>query len=157
MIYHINTLSKPPSVINKLTELIFKLQLPMREMGRMRGAFQKLKTGWPIKIDHKHDPFSDKEVRYQVGQERLELLRKNAQDFAYAVENGDEHVAFLHKLDEGDQDYRMPETTKFEYICGGIKGDRFILFSYIWFDSLSDAKNYALKHGMKILGGWHEE
>jgi hypothetical protein len=128
-----------------------------REKDSVCGAFQKLKAYWPLKIEHNHDPFSDKEVRYQVGQERLELLRVNAQEFAYVVENGEEYVAFLYEFDEGDQDYRMPETTKFEYICGRLKGEKFVLFSYIWFDTLTDAKNYALKHGMKISGGWHEK
>jgi hypothetical protein len=50
----------------------------------------------------------------------------------------------------------MKESTKYEYLCGKITNDDYMIFSYIWFDSLADAKEYVKKRGMKIVGGWNE-
>jgi hypothetical protein len=31
------------------------------------------------------------------------------------------------------------------------------LFAYVWFESLSEAKEYVTKRKMTIVGGWNEQ
>ncbi len=123
----------------------------------MRGAYEKLKSLWPQEIDRRHDDFGVKASRYQTGSDRLSFLQQHAQPFAYRrEENGDEIVAFLTELEPEDLDPRMPESIRCEYVCGKISGNGVCLFSYIWFESIHDAHQYAIEHGMRIEGGWHE-
>lgn len=123
----------------------------------MKGSFIKFKWRWPSCIEHNHsDP--EKSLRYQIGSERLHFLKNFSQNFAYEEnENGDSILAYLVELDSEDLDNRMPQTTKYEYICGKISENSFLLFSYLWFESLDDAKVYVQRKNMTILGGWNEE
>ena len=143
----------------RLTVLMFYLRLPIINLlgVGLRGAFQKMKWAWPIGIEHSHNPLSDKAVRYQVGEERLAILREYALEFAYSIEEGVQYVAFLNEIDPEDLDWRMPEETRYEYLCGRVEGERCMIFSYQWFEALGAAKGYARKHGMTIEGGWGYE
>lgn len=124
----------------------------------MRGAFEKLKDLWPSWIKHNHKEGTAKEVRYQVREERLELLREHAENFAYKYTKEGQQVAYLHRIEEEDLDYRMPKSARYEYICGNLTSEECILFSYLWFDSLDDAKSYVEEtHAMNLVGGWADE
>ena len=120
------------------------------------GLFHKLLANWPSEITHEHEGKADKELRYTVGTFRLSILQKYCVEFAWSDLEHERHVAYLHEIeDEDDLDPRMPESTKYEYVCGvETQENELLLFAYIWFDSLEEAKNYVRSHGMKILGGW---
>jgi threonine dehydratase len=123
----------------------------------MRGAFTKVLFHWPSTIKHDHFDL-EKELRYNVGKIRLRKLQQNCEFFAYSSDEQGQTVAFLSKVDEFDAHIAMPKNTKWEYLAGMVPhgGDNVFLFSYIWFSSLMNAKEYVLRHGMKIQGGWNE-
>ncbi len=119
------------------------------------GILSSLLYNWKGQIDHNHD--QQKATRYQTGIDRAALLKNELQPFAIKdlKEIGEQQVAFLNDLDQYDLDPRMPLSARFEYVCGCRTNDNeYVVFAYIWFDSLQDAKNYVTKHGMRILGGW---
>ncbi len=119
----------------------------------MEGAYYDLLFKWTGEIVH-NDKNDANAKRYAIGRRRWLFLKKNAQPFAYETrEDGEQVVAFLVECDSklsGD----MPPDTKYEYLCGSIKGNEYVIFAYIWFSSLEDAKSYALEKNMKIKGGW---
>ena len=125
----------------------------------MRGVYQKLLWEFPPRLMHEHGDDPERSQRYKIGENRLAFLRQHAEPFAYSAHGGGEQIAaFLVELDEADLDPEMLPDTRFEYLAGSVRADgAIVLFSYIWFRSLSDAKQYALRHGMRIEGGWSDE
>ena len=123
----------------------------------MHGIFGKLIGDWPTTISHNSKHSEEKQLRYSIGTERLSLLRANAQFFAYADTDQGRIGAFLCELDEFDLDPRMPESTRFEYLAGREADGEVMLFAYLWFSSLKEAKAYVLRHSMTFVGGWNRE
>ena len=82
---------------------------------------------------------------------------KNCQPFALSTDlDGNHIVAFLVELEEDDLSADMPTTVKYEYVAGSIyPNEDPILFAYLWFSSLEEAKNYVLSKRMRIEGGWN--
>lgn len=120
----------------------------------MSGDFEKFKIFWPLAIAHNSKGNASKEVRYQVGTERLNFLKQHCRPFAYGITEGVESFAFLAALEEEDLDPRMGAGIRFEYVCGRIVGNECIFFAYAWFDSLIEAIKYAKSHRMTIDEGW---
>jgi hypothetical protein len=122
------------------------------------SLFLRICLSWPLEINHNNKRKPDKILRYEVGNERLSLLRLKMEFFAFGDTEQGKNAAFLAKVNEFDLDYRMPKDTRYEYLAGRETQDgKIILFSYIWFCSLSQAKEYVLKKGMKLVGGWSSE
>lgn len=127
----------------------------------MRGVLTSLLCNWNGQIFHNHRGDLEKSIRYLVGISRSNFLRNNLEAFAKkgipdSEGNITQQVAYLVELDEGDADPKMIEGTKFEYLVGNKNPDgSFLIFGYIWFASLADAKSYVSeKHSMNILPGW---
>lgn len=127
----------------------------------MRGVIISLLWDWDGQIFHNNKGDPEKDLRYAIGVSRYAFLRRNLSPFACKdiVEpdgTTTQEVAYLVELDDGDKDPRMPSVVRFEYLAGHKKaGGSFLIFSYIWFSSISEAKQYVLsKHRMSILPGW---
>lgn len=127
----------------------------------MRGVLTSLLCNWDGQIVHNHRGDLEKTLRYGVGISRSNFLKNNLEAFAKKdITDSDgnitQQVAYLVELEEGDEDPKMTEGTKFEYLVGNKKPDgSFLIFGYIWFGCLADAKTYASeKHNMIILPGW---
>ena len=126
----------------------------------MRGVYTQLLDNWPEKIEHNHSDI-EKEIRYRVGESRMQLLRNYAEPFAYRAcpESGVEYAAYLHQLAIGDFHSDMPENIAYEYVCGSKEASelRFRVFAYIWFSCRHDAIRYTERKGMTIQGGWKND
>ena len=123
----------------------------------MEGIRTALMANWDGVIEHENHGDPQKEHRYRIGTQRAMLLKKIADPFAVKeLESGEQLCAFLAELDKDDLDPGMPLATRFEYICGKrTHENRYQVFAYIWFESLRDARDYVVLHGMKIVGGWN--
>ena len=125
----------------------------------MQGGFWKFWWQLPPAFSHEHGDDHEKIRRYKIGESRLAFLRQNVEPFAYLDKpDGERVVAFLAIVDESDLDPDMPNDTRCEYLAGSIRPDgSTVLYAYLWFRTLDDAKQYAQRHGMKLQGGWSDE
>jgi hypothetical protein len=121
--------------------------------------YQYFFDNWPQKIEHNSKKSAEKEYRYSIGTSRLAILREFARPFAKCFLTDRAHYAvFLHVFDESDRDFRMPEKTRCEYVCGKKSlGGEYILFAYLFFNSINEAIVYAQKKGMSVEGEWNEQ
>ena len=61
-------------------------------------------------------------------------------------------------VEESDLDPKMPSDTRYEYLAGSVRPDSStVLYAYLWFRTLENAKEYVRRHGMKLQGGWSDE
>lgn len=125
----------------------------------MRGVYQKLLWEFPPRLTHEHGDDPNRIRRYHIGESRLAFPKEHAEPFAYLAKgDGEQVVAFLVELDEFDLDVGMPTDTRYEYLAGSMLPEgKTVLYAYLWFRSLTDAKDYVLRHSMKIEGGWSDE
>lgn len=118
---------------------------------------------FPLFIEHNSKDLPEKLARYDIGLRRLRLLRRFAQPFAWgpterARELGEQVYAFLVPVTDDLRSNEIPESVRYEYLAGHVvERTRVTLFAYMWFDSLSQAKDYVLKRGMTLVGGWNEQ
>jgi hypothetical protein len=123
----------------------------------LKPPFQKAREAWPVQFLHRHGKrtkaISDQDLRYQVGTERLALLRDSLFPLAYRLrEDGSWVLAFAAEFDELDRDFRMNEDTRCEYVVVEVTAQQApIAFAYYWLKSKSEAKKVALNHHMTIL------
>jgi hypothetical protein len=128
----------------------------------MIEKFSLFLDNFPIFIEHNSKGVPDKLARYDIGLRRLRFLRRFAQPFAWgptqrARELGEQVFAFLVPITEDTRSNDIPESVRYEYLAGCVSKDkRATLFAYMWFESLNDARQYVLNHGMTIVGGWNE-
>ena len=123
----------------------------------MRGSYSRFKWHFPASIIHNDGKDPDRIKRYSIGRRRISFLKNNCQPFAFGSDSDGNHtVAFLVELELDDLSADMPLTMKYEYIAGSIyPNEDPILFAYLWFNSLNEAKNYVLGKKMKLEGGWN--
>jgi hypothetical protein len=113
-------------------------------------------------IEHENHGDPERIHRYSIGLQRLRLLRRFAEPFAYgpferAREHGEMIYAFLVPVTEDIRSSLLSEKVKYEYLVGSVVDRRmFKFFGYLWFESLQDAKEYVTKKEMTIVGGWNE-
>ena len=118
---------------------------------------------FPLFLEHNSKEDPEKALRYEVRLRRLRMLRRIAQPFAWgpserAREYGEQVYAFLAIVTNDSRSAYMQESVRFEYLAGSVVGrTKITLFAYIWFDSLGAVKEYVLKRGMTIVGGWNEQ
>jgi hypothetical protein len=126
--------------------------------GFVRGAFSKFLWQLPPVFSHEHHGNLEKASRYTIGESRLAFLKRHGEAFAYlAKPTGEQVVAFLVALDDDDRDPGMPDTTCYEYFAGSLTAEgSVVLYAYLWFATLADAKAYAIRHGMTLEGGWNK-
>lgn len=128
----------------------------------MNERFSFFIWNFPLLIEHEHHGDKEKTRRYEIGLQRLRLLRRLAEPFAYgpldrAKEHGEIIYAFLVPITEDIASPNIPKNIRYEYLAGSIVDRKnFKLFAYIWFKSLDEAKRYAKIKGMTIIGGWNE-
>jgi hypothetical protein len=129
----------------------------------MLERFSFFLAHFPLFIEHNSNDDSEKLARYEIGLQRLRLLRRIAEPFAWGPpertrEFGEQAYAFLAPITDDTRSPDMPESARFEYLAGSVVDrSRITLFAYIWFESLSDAKKYVEKRGMTVVGGWNEQ
>jgi hypothetical protein len=125
----------------------------------VRGVYRKLLWESPPRLSHEHGDDPDRIRRYRIGESRLAFLKEHAKPFAYrAKADGEQIAAFLAEVDQSDLDPEMPPDTRYEYLAGSVLADgTVVLYAYLWFRSLAEAKQYVLRHGMRIEGGWSDE
>jgi hypothetical protein len=130
----------------------------------MQGAFVKLLSNFPNSFQHNHHSDDQKRViRYLIADDRITVLERFAEPFAIGplerAKHGEQVVSYLVPRNEDYWDHRIPDEVRFEYFAGAIKesndGETYVLFAYLWFESLCQAREYVEKQGQAILGGWH--
>ena len=118
---------------------------------------------FPILIEHENHGDPQKIHRYSIGLQRISLLRRLADPFAFgpterARETGEMVYAFLIPVTDDTSSPDIPDDIQYEYLAGSITDRHQIkLFAYMWFKSLAEAKDYVTKKGMKLIGGWNEK
>ncbi|MES2614826.1 MAG: hypothetical protein V4591_05375 [Bdellovibrionota bacterium] len=128
----------------------------------MQDRFSFFLWHFPLLIEHENHGDPEKIRRYVIGLQRLRLLRRFAEPFAFgsvdkARSEGEILYAFLVPVTEDLRSPLLPEDTKYEYLVGSvIERKKFKLFGYLWFDSLKSAKDYVTRKNMTIVGGWNE-
>ena len=128
----------------------------------MQERFSHFLWNFPLLIEHENHGDPERIRRYGIGLQRLRLLRRFAEPFAFGpLERGQEHgemiYAFLVPVTEDIKSPLIPEQVQYEYLVGSIvERKKFKLFGYLWFETLDAARDYVTKKGMTIVGGWHE-
>jgi hypothetical protein len=128
----------------------------------MQERFGHFIWNFPLVIEHENHGDPERVLRYSIGLQRLRLLRRFAEPFAFgplerAKEHGEMIYAFLIPVTEDTRSSLLSEKVKYEYLVGSvIERKIFKLFGYLWFESLAEAKNYVTKKEMTIVGGWNE-
>lgn len=132
-------------------------------MVNVRFAWHTPLAHFPIYIEHNSHNDPEKSFRYDLGLRRLRLLTRIAEPFAFgphwrARAQGEQVYAFLAPISDESRSADIPDSAKFEYLADSIVDIiKVTLFSYIWFDSLADAKFYGEKKNMTRVGGWNEQ
>lgn len=128
----------------------------------MQERFGYFLWNFPLLIEHENHGDPERIRRYSIGLQRLRLLRRFAEPFAFgplerALEQGEMIYAFLIPVTEDIKSPSIPEQVQYEYLVGSIvERKKFKLFGYLWFDTLDAARDYVTKKDMTIVGGWHE-
>ena len=121
----------------------------------MKGAYFAL-LGQIPEVAHNDRGDPEKVLRYQVLRSRIGFLERHAVPFgATVLPTGDQILCFVVALEEGDEHRAMPPHTKVEYLACkvGADGSR-ITFAYLWFPSLTEAREYALRKGVNVMKGF---
>ncbi len=128
----------------------------------MQERFGHFIWNFPLIIEHENHGDPERIRRYGIGLQRLRLLRRFAEPFAFgpldrAKEQGEMIYAFLVPVTEETRSSLLPDKVKYEYLVGSVIERRlFKLFGYLWFETLHDARDYVTRKEMTIVGGWHE-